>query len=102
MIELEFLHGYACGCEHWDSACERMPQEYVDAIVAMTLPKVKPAPHLDTIQKWAAVETKREARKYPRPGQPAFDAPLEDWYRERARRIRWENAEAEKHFTNCG
>lgn len=30
---LEFL------CEHWDSACENMPQEYVDKIVAMTMPK---------------------------------------------------------------
>ena len=95
-------HGLEFGQEHWDSACENMPQEYVDKIVAMTIPKVKPAPHLDTIQKWAAIETRNEARKYPRPGQPAFDAPLEDWYRERARRIRWENAEAEKHFTNCG
>lgn len=32
---LEFLQ------EHWDSACDNMPQEYVDKVVAMTLPKLK-------------------------------------------------------------
>lgn len=95
-------HGLEFGQEHWDSACDNMPQEYVDKIVAMTLPKRKSPPHLDTIQKWAAIETKLAARKYPRPGQPAFDAPLEDWYRERDLRNQWEIAECEKHFTNCG
>lgn len=38
MHDLEFEQ------EHWDSACDNMPQEYVDAIVAMTMPKVKPPP----------------------------------------------------------
>lgn len=83
------------GQEHWDSACENMPQEYVDQIVAMTLPKRKSSPQLDSIQKLYAVETKMAARKYPRPGQPAFDAPLEDWYREHARRTQWEIAQCE-------
>lgn len=44
MTELEFRHGYACECEHWDSACDNMPQDYVDKIVAMTMPKVMPPP----------------------------------------------------------
>ena len=82
-------HGLEFGQEHWDSACDNMPQEYVDAIVAQTLPKRKSPPHLDSIQKIFAVETKLEARRRPRPGQPGFDAPLEEWYRERTRRIQW-------------
>lgn len=32
-------HGLEFGQEHWDSACENMPQEYADKIVAMTMPK---------------------------------------------------------------
>ena len=32
-------HGLEFGQEHWDSACDTMPQEYVDKIVAMTMPK---------------------------------------------------------------
>ena len=32
-------HGLEFGQEHWDSACENMPQEYADQIVAMTMPK---------------------------------------------------------------
>ena len=31
--------GLEFGQEHWDSACDNMPQEYVDKIVAMTMPK---------------------------------------------------------------
>lgn len=81
--------------EHWDSACENMPEEYLNEVVAMMMPKRKSPPHLDSIQKIVAVRTKLEAREYPRPGQPAFDAPLEDWYREYSRRNQWFIAQCE-------
>lgn len=44
MTESEFWHGYACQCEHWDSACENMPQDYLEAIVAQMMPKEMPPP----------------------------------------------------------
>ena len=58
----EFSGAYdALGQEHWDSACDNMPQEYVDAIVAMTLPKRKPAPtELNLIEKRLAERARRE------------------------------------------
>lgn len=90
------MNGLEFEQEHWDSACENMPQDYLEAVVAQMMPKQKYPPHLDTIQKWAAVETKIEARRRPRPGQPDFDAPLEDWYRERDRRNQWYIADCEE------
>lgn len=44
MTEKEFWHGYHCQCEHWDSACENMPQDYLEAVVAQMLPKKMPPP----------------------------------------------------------
>lgn len=32
-------HGLEFECEHWDSACENMPQEYLDRVVAQMMPK---------------------------------------------------------------
>jgi len=47
--------------EHWDSSCENMPQEYVDKIVAMTMPKRKPAlTELNKIEKRLAERKRRE------------------------------------------
>ena len=67
MTELEFLHGYACGCEHWDSACERMPQDYVDKIVAMTMPKVKPPPSkLNLLEQRLKERKRREDEEWER------------------------------------
>lgn len=49
------------GQEHWDSACDNMPQEYVDKVVATTLPKRKPAPtELNLIEKRLAERAGRK------------------------------------------
>ena len=36
------MNGLEFEQEHWDSACDNMPQDYLEAVVAQMMPKVKP------------------------------------------------------------
>lgn len=91
----------------WDRACEDMPQEYLDAIIAQMLPPKRPLPKtdadLDGSDKLKAIEGRLMGRKLPRFGQPSFDAPLVEWYHE----YRYRNAhphwyEREYYYTEDG
>ena len=70
----------------WGSADENMPQEYLDGVMAqinaIQPAKPRPADYLDSFQRIEAIRTRNEARQRPREGQPSFDAPLIEWYRE--------------------
>ena len=72
--------------EAWNSADDNMPQEYLNAIVAQMLPPKRPLPKTDTdldgSDELHAVEGRLAGRKWPRFGQPSFDAPLVEWYLE--------------------
>ena len=70
--------------EMWNSADDNIPKEYLDAIVAQTMPRKRPLPKtdadLDGSDKLKAIEGRLSGRKLPRFGQPSFDAPLVEWY----------------------
>ena len=74
------------GQESWDSACDNMPRDYLDDVMAqinaIQPAKPRPADCLDSIQQCIAADAKIFGRQFPREGQPAFDAPLTEWYRE--------------------
>lgn len=85
--------------ETWGRADADMPQEYLDAILAQCTPKrPQPADHLDSIQQVIAVEAKMRGRRNPRKGQPSFNAPLIEWYRENQVRNQLEAAELTAKF----
>lgn len=75
--------------ESWDSACEHMPTDYADEVQTL-FKRYQPLnrePKTDAEVKELGyelnvIETKLDARRLPRFGQPSFDAPLVDWYRE--------------------
>lgn len=73
--------------ESWDSACDNMPQDYLDTIVSQTMPRKRRLPTTDAELKangeeLHAIEGRLMGREMPRHGQPSFDAPLVEWYRE--------------------
>ena len=75
--------------EHWDSACDNMPQEYLENLMAQInaiQPGRKYLPmtdaDLDGSDKLKAMEARINGRKRPRWGQPDEDAPLVEWYHE--------------------
>lgn len=65
---------------------QEIPQDYLDEVMAqinaLQHPKPRPTDYLDSFQRISAIEARNEARQRPREGQPSFDAPLIDWYRE--------------------
>lgn len=89
--------------ERWGRADERMPQEYVDSVLAqieaIQPSRPYPADHLDSIQQMVAVKAKVFGKQFPREGQPAFDAPLIEWYRESQLRMKLFAAELERHIS---
>ena len=88
---------------HADS---NMPQDYLGVILAQITPKrrePKTDADLDGSDKLHAIEGRLQGRKQPRFGQPSFDAPLIEWYREYQFRLRnpyW--YEREYHYTDDG
>lgn len=71
----------------WTSDNEHMPQDYLDAIVAQTMPRKRREPTTDAEliangDKLKAIEGRLMGRELPRFGQPSFNAPLIEWYRE--------------------
>lgn len=67
-----------------------IPQEYFDEITSSLLPpkRERTADEIDSIARGAAIDARNFGRQFPRVGQPSFDAPLIDWYRERETRWR--------------
>lgn len=98
------------GQEHWDSACEHMPEEYA-AEVQAKLKRYQPLnrePKSDEEVKELGyelnvLETRIAARKMPRFGQPDYEAGLLEWYQEyRYRRKKPLWYEEEYHYTDEG
>ena len=69
----------------WTSDNDRMPQEYLDGVMAQ-INAIQPGKR-DTFDELKAIEGRIWGRKMPRFGQPAYDAPLTEWYREYQYRI---------------
>ncbi len=93
--------------ETWSSADENMPQEYLDAVLVQIMPAKRREPKtdadLDGSDKLHAIEGSLQGKQMPRFGQPSFDAPLVEWYREyqyRNRNPLW--YEREYHYTDDG
>lgn len=88
--------------ETWGRADSDMPKEYLDGVLAqieaIQPSRPRPAAHLDSIQKMVAVQAKTYGKQHPREGQPAFDAPLIEWYRENQLRMKLFVAEIENHI----
>ncbi|MBR0060708.1 MAG: hypothetical protein IJP68_04425 [Selenomonadaceae bacterium] len=95
--------------ETWGRADNDMPQDYLQGVLAQ-IKAIQPARHspktdaeLDGSDKLHAIEARWKAREMPRNGQPSFDAPLVEWYREyqfRNRHPLW--YEKEYHYTDNG
>lgn len=93
--------------EMWGVADDDIPQDYLKAIVAQTLPPKRREPvsdsDLDGSDKLKAIWTRLKGREMPRFGQPSFDAELVEWYREyqfRNKHPLW--YESEYHFLDDG
>ena len=88
--------------EMWGRADDDMPKEYLDDVLAqieaIQPSRPRPAESLDSIQQMVAVKAKTYGRQRPREGQPAFDAPLIEWYRESQLRMKLFAAELESHI----
>ena len=74
--------------ETWGRADDNMPQDYLQGVLAQ-IKAIQPAwrepttnAELDGSDKLHAIETRWQARKMPRNGQPPFDAPLVEWFHE--------------------
>ena len=89
--------------ERWGRADDDMPQEYLDGVLAqieaIQPSRPRPADSLDSIQQMVAVRAKVFGKQFPREGQPAFDAPLIEWYRESKLRMKLFAAELENHIS---
>lgn len=69
----------------WGVADDNMPQEYLDWILAQCKQKRREPltdDDLDGSDELKALEGRLAGKKQPRHGQPSFDAPLIEWYRE--------------------
>lgn len=93
--------------EMWGRADDDMPQDYLDAILAQCTPKCREPQNNAELKAFGdelkAIEGRVMGRRQPRFGQPAFDAPLIEWYREYRYRILnplW--YEREYHYTDDG
>lgn len=93
--------------EMWGVADDDIPQDYLKAIVAQTLPPKRREPvsdsDLDGSDKLKAIWARLKGREMPRFGQPSFDAELVEWYREyqfRNKHPLW--YESEYHFLDDG
>ena len=85
----------------WTSDNEHMPQDYLDGVLAQI--NRYQSGKRDDFDELKALQGRIWARDMPRFGQPAFDAPLADWYREYQYRINhpfW--YEREYHYTDDG
>lgn len=93
--------------ESWGRADTDMPQEYLNGILVQITPKRR-EPKTDAELKaygdeLKAIEGRLQGRKQPRFGQPDFDAPLIEWYREyQFRRMNPYWYEREYHYTDDG
>lgn len=80
--------------EMWGVADDDIPQDYLKAIVAQTLPKSKPLHDPDNF--WERLKIAEMAREYakfhPREGQPDEENPfifqMSKWYKEGLRRAK--------------
>lgn len=92
--------------ESWGRADSDMPQEYLNGILAQCTPKrrePKTDAELDGSDRLKAIEGRLMGRKQPRFGQPDFDAPLIEWYREyQFRHMNPYWYEREYHYTDDG
>ena len=90
----------------WGRADSDMPQEYLNGILAQCTPKrrePKTDAELDGSDRLHAIEGRLQGRKQPRFGQPDFDAPLIEWYREyQFRRMNPYWYEREYHYADDG
>lgn len=96
--------------ERWGRADTDMPQEYVDNVLAQIeaiQPKRREPQNDAEVKAFGeelhAIEGRTAGRRKPRFGQPAFDAPLIEWYREYRYRLKhplWH--EREYHYTDDG
>ena len=84
-----------------------MPQDYLDGILAQCTPKRREPQNDAEVKAYGeelhAIEGRLMGRKQPRFGQPSFDAPLIEWYREYRYRLLnplW--YEREYHYTDDG
>ena len=73
--------------ETWGRADSDIPQDYISAIVAQTMPRKRREPITDAEliangDELKAIAGRIMGRELPRFGQPNFDAPLVEWYRE--------------------
>lgn len=89
------------------NSADYIPQEYWDEIIPQLMPPKRREPisdsDLDGSDKLKAIWTRLKGREMPRFGQPSFDAPLVEWYREyqfRNKHPLW--YESEYHFLDDG
>lgn len=69
----------------WGRADSDMPQEDLNRILKQCTPSRRVPitdDELDGSDELKAIEARWAGRKQPRRGQPSFDAPLIEWYRE--------------------
>ena len=92
--------------ESWGRADNDIPQDYLDAILAQCTPKRREPQNdadLDGSDRLHAIEGRWQGRKQPRFGQPSFDAPLIEWYREYHFRLMHSSwYEREYYYTDDG
>jgi len=70
-----------------DDYLEKHPEVLKE--IMSKFPPIPKRTDLSNWDKWIAINTKNEARRHPRPGQPDYNAPLEDWLKEKKTRDEW-------------
>jgi len=92
--------------EMWGRADTDMPQEYLTGILAQIMPKRREPQtdaDLDGGDKLKAIYGRLQGMQMARYGQPDFDAPLIEWYREYRFRLKHPHwYEREYHYTDDG